>query len=612
MFPTVRIVAASFLFLATIAAYAPALDGGFIWDDDVYVTKNAALRDVAGLRRIWTDTRTTPQYYPLTHTTFWLQYQLWGTWTFPYHLLNVLLHAASAVLLWRVLERLAVPGAWLASALFALHPVHVESVAWITERKNVLSGVLYLGAALAYLRYALARTGEDSRRSPVENRPSPWLPWLSLALFGGALLSKTVVASLPVALALVLWWKRRRLTLSDAAVLVPMLVAGAVMGSRTAFLEKYQVGAFGEEWSFTFVERCLIAGRAWWFYLLKLIWPFGLAFVYPRWKIDSGAAWQYLFPLAALASVSALFLLRRRIGWGPLVAFAFFSLTLAPALGFFDVFPMKYSFVADHFQYLASIGPLSLLAVVLWRVLPPAIAARSAGRLRADSLSRGLAAAMIVALGLLTFVQAHDYEDIETLWRHTLARNPDAPMAHYNLGLLLDERDDVEATIAQYRAGLAVKPDMPDAHNNLARALARRGEFAEAMHHYRESLRIDPDQYLAYYNLGVALEQTGQLDEAMDQYREAIRRRPDFPEAYNNLATVLYKLGRLGEAVDQYREAIRRRPEFTEAHRNLAIVLYKLARFPEAWSEVEKCRQYACELPAELILDLTAKLGQSR
>jgi tetratricopeptide (TPR) repeat protein len=610
--PIARIVGAAFLVLAPIVAYTPAMDGGFIWDDDVYVAKNEALRDLDGLRRIWTDVRTTPQYYPLTHTTFWVQYQLWQTWTFPYHLLNVLLHGSSAVLLWSVLARLGVPGAWLASALFALHPVQVESVAWITERKNVLSGVLYLGAALAYLQYAFAGQEEHSRRPPVGKRPSVWLLWISVALFSGALLSKTVVASLPVALALVLWWKRGRLTLKDTAVLVPMLLAGAVMGYWTAYLEKYQVGAVGEEWSFTLVERCLIAGRALWFYLSKLVWPFRLTFVYPRWTIDSGIAWQYLFPLAALAGVSALFLLRRRLGWGPLVAFAYFSLTLVPALGFFDVYPMRYSFVADHFQYLASIGPLSLAAVVLWRVLPAAIAARGAGMRSVDSIRGGLAAAAIVGLGSLTFVQAHDYQDIETLWRRTLARNPEAAMAHYNLGLLLDERDEVEAAIVHYRAGLAVKPDMPDAHNNLARALARRGEFDEAMHHYRESLRIDPAQYLAYYNLGVALEQTGRLQEAMDQYQEAIRRRPEFPDAHNNLATVLYKLGRLQEAVVRYREAITRRPEFAEARSNLALVLFKLGRFAEAWSEVEICRKYGFEPPAELVSALTARLEPSR
>ena len=421
--------------LLVFLAYLPALHGGFIWDDDFYVTNNPTLHDLGGLQRIWFKVGAVPQYYPMVHTTFWLEYHLWGLNPVGYHLINVLLHATAAILLWQVLLHLQIPGAWLAAVLFALHPVCVESVAWITERKNVLSAVFYFAAALAYLRFvALEEPGGPNRLR--------WYWYLgALVLFMAALLSKTVTCSLPAALLLVCWWKKGRVQRGDILPLLPFFVLGVGLGLMTAWIEKYHVGAQGAEWSLTFGERCLIAGRALWFYAGKLVWPVHLTFIYPRWKIEPEVWWQWLFPIAAVGVVAGLWLARRRIGKGPLVAVLFFAGTLGPALGFVNVYPMRYSFVADHFQYLASVGLITLCAAGLARI------------------PRIIPATLVVLLGALTWQQAGIYRNLETLWRDTLAKNPDCWMAHNNLGHLLSNQGRIDEAMEHYHKAIQINPN---------------------------------------------------------------------------------------------------------------------------------------------------------
>jgi hypothetical protein len=384
--------------LLVFLAYLPALRGGFIWDDDAYVTHNPTLHDLGGLQRIWFELGAVPQYYPMVHTTFWLEYHLWGLHPVGYHLINVLLHAAAAIFLWQVLLRLRIRGAWLAAVLFALHPVCVESVAWITERKNVLSAVFYFTAALAFLRFVALEEPDGPNRLR-------WYWYLgALVLFMAALLSKTVTCTLPAALLLVCWWKKGRVQRGEILPLLPFFALGVGLGLITAWMEKFHVGAQGAEWSLTFADRCLIAGRALWFYAGRLVWPAHLTFIYPRWKIEPEVWWQWLFPVAAVGVVAGLWLARRRIGKGPLVAVLFFAGTLGPALGFVNVYPMRFSFVADHFQYLASVGLITLCAVGLAR------------------MPRVMPATLVVLLGALTWQQAGIYRNLETLWRDTLAR----------------------------------------------------------------------------------------------------------------------------------------------------------------------------------------------
>ena len=557
--------------LLTLVAYVPAMRGGFIWDDDDYVTQNQTLRSVDGLGKIWTKPGATFQYYPLVFTSFWAEYHLWKLQPFGYHFVNVLLHALNAVLLWRVLRRLEIQGAWCAAAIFALHPVQVESVAWVTERKNVLSGMFYLLAMLAWFRSRpwIAGQTDDSRN---------WRFYpLVILLFLCALLSKTVTCSLPAAIVLLTWWKRGRVERRDVLALIPLFVLGAALGLLTAWLEKHYVGA-GSEWTLSAVQRCLLAGRALWFYVGKLFWPHPLAFIYPRWTIDAGVWWQYSFPLAALVVPITLWLLRRRIGRGPLVAVLCFGGTLLPALGFIDVYPFVYSFVADHFQYLACIGPIALVASA------GAAVCRRAGQW-GRYLGMLTVAAVLMMLGVSTWRQGLIYKDLETLWRDTLAKNPDAWMAHNNLGIVLAGQGRISEAIAEYAAALRIKPDYADAHYNWGVAMASQGRISEAIAEYTAALRIQPDHAEAHNNLGIVLAGQGRISEAIAEYAAALRIKPEYAEAHHNLGIVLAGQGRISEAIAEYAAAVRIKPEFAEAHHNLGTVLAGQGRVAEAITE---------------------------
>jgi tetratricopeptide (TPR) repeat protein len=566
---------AALVFLLAIAAHWPALRGGFIWDDDDYVTENLTLRDADGLRRIWFEIGAVPQYYPLVHTTFWLEYRLWGLQPFGYHAVNVALHGLAAVLLGLVLRRLQLRGAWLAAAIFAVHPVMVESVAWITERKNVLSAVFYLGAALAYLRWR-----EDPGAARAETGPgakSAAAYWLALGLFVCAMLSKTVACSLPAALLLVSWWKHGRLRWREAAALTPFFAVGIGLGLLTVWIEKHNVGARGPDWALTFFERVLIAGRALWFYAGKLLWPTRLTFIYPRWEVNAAQAWQWLFPAAALGVVAALWFWRGRLGRGPLTAVLFFAGTLFPALGFFNVYPMRFSFVADHFQYLASTGLIALAAEGMSRGAQRWIA----GRGSAVWIRFGIAAPVLALLAVLTWRQCGVYRDLETLWRDTLRKNPDCWMAHNNLGHLLAAEGKLDDAEAHYRRALELKPEYEEALNNLGQALFLRGRVAEAIGYFQRALEREPNHPQALSNLGAALLLQGREAEALELLERALRIHPTSPETLNNLGAARAAQKRFAEAIGCYEQSLRLRPGQPQAHLNLGMALRETGRLEE-------------------------------
>jgi len=512
----VRVGPAAALVALTALAYAPVLHAGFVWDDDLHVTGNAALRTWHGLVRIWLEPGTILQYYPLTHSAWWLQYHVWGFVPVGYHVVNVVLHAASAVVLWRVLLDLGLPGAWTAAAVFALHPVHVESVAWVSELKNVQSGLFYLLAALAYLRWAL----------PEDAAPRTRLYAFSFVFFSCALLSKTVTCTLPVVLALVLWWKTGGLSRRRALGLVPLAIVGAIAAFVTAWMERHYVGAAGAEWTLSFPARCLVAGRALWFYAAKLVWPAGLSFVYTRWTIDPRVWWQWTFPLAAVIVVALLAVLARRGARGPLVAALVFIVTLVPALGFIDLYPMRYSFVADHFQYLASIA-----------LIVPVVAAGTVTirRVAPDALSP-VAAVLVGALAVFVWRQARVYETPETLWRATLARNPSAWMAHNNLGLVLEQSKRLDEAAEHFREATRLRPAYPEAIYNLGNVLAAEGRLAEAAQQYERALRLDDRFAVVHNNLGNVLVMLGRVAEGRQHYVRALQLDPSYTAARENLA----------------------------------------------------------------------------
>jgi tetratricopeptide (TPR) repeat protein len=558
------------IFCVTLLAYLPVLHGGFLWDDNFHVTQ-PDMQSVEGLKRIWCEVGATQQYYPLLHTAFWVEHQLWGDAVLGYHLTNILLHAAAACLAVAVMRRLALPGACLAGLVFALHPVCVESVAWISEQKNTLSTVFCLGSALVYLRF------------DQERRPSRY--FLALGLFVLALLTKTVSATLPAALLVVFWWQRGRLHWTrDMRPLLPWFGLGATAGLLTSWVERTFIGAQGADFSLTVLERCLLAGRVIWFYLGKLVWPADLIFIYPRWVIDAAVWWQYLFPLGVVALVAGLGMVARRQR-GLLAGFLIFAGTLFPAVGFINVYPFIFSYVADHFQYQASLG-----------IIVPVAAALTLAAGRLPSAVRWLTpvggGVLLATLGALTWRQCDIYRDAGTLYRATLARNPACWMAHTNLGDLLSRIPGrLPEAIAHFEAALRINSRDVNAHNNLGHAFAETpGRLPAAIAEYEAALRIDPRFAPAHNNLGIVLEKIpGRLPEAIGHLEAAVRLAPDAAEMRDNLGVALLKIPeRAPEATAQFEAAVRLNPGSADMQNNLGVALAKIpGRLPEATAHLE-------------------------
>jgi protein O-mannosyl-transferase len=607
--------AAAALFAATLIVYIPVLrTGGFIWDDPQYITGNPLLRTWPGLLAIWIHPSALPQYYPLVHTTFWIEYHLVGLHPLLYHLDNILLHVIAAILLWRALARLGVPAPWLAAAIFAVHPVQVESVAWPTERKNVLSLVFYLLSFHAYWSFMERRKAADY--------------FLALLFFIAALLSKSVTCSLPAAILLIVYWKSGRLRWADVRPLIPFFLLGAVMAVITANLERDHVGASGPEWNFTFADRCLIAGRALWFYAGKLLWPHPLVFIYPRWQgmTLSQRPWLIAFPLAALGAIAALWLLRRRIGRGPIVAALFFAGTLLPALGFVNLYPMRYSFVADHFQYHASIGLIVLAAAGLRRL-------RAIG-----------CAVVLAALGLLTWQQGYLYQNQLVLWKNTVDHNPhswmawgnlgdeyaalsnrsdlpqpernqdrararqcyvelyklapDQPLAHLKWGIVKEYDGDLEAAQAEFEQAVQLAPSFTIAMNSLGMLLMREHRPIEAMQRYRQAIELDPGYAEVRVNYGDALLAQGDKAAAFSQYSEAAARRPDNVEAQFKLANMLLTDDKRPDlAIPHYLAAVYADPNRADVRTNLAVALIGMGRYDEAREQCQAALRIDPNLP---------------
>jgi protein O-mannosyl-transferase len=575
------------LVFATLVAYLPSLSGEFIWNDSDYVTA-PALRSLHGFARIWTVLGATQQYYPLLHSAFWVQHRLFGDNPLGYHVVTLLLHAASAVLFALVLRRLldscaagtrSYPGAeWLAAMLFALHPAHVESVAWITEQKNTLSLVFYLGAALAYLKF-------DAMRKPA---PYGW----ALALFVLSLLTKTVTATLPAALLVVFWWRRGRLSWRrEVLPLLPWFAIGACAGLFSSWVEKTYVGAQGSEFNLPLLGRALVAGRAIWFYTATLAWPFNLNFIYPRWTVDAATGWQWLFPIGVAVVAAALWAIRGR-SRGPLAAYLFFVGSLFPALGIVDLYGARYSWVWDHWQYLPDLGPLALggvLMVAAWQAVPAGL----------GWLGRWLTAALALVLGGLTWSHCVMFHDNQTLYLTTIERNPGSWMAHNNLGLAWSKLPGrLDDAVAQYQEALRLKPDIAETHTNLGSALAQMpGRLDDAVAQFQEALRLDSKYPDAHFYLANALVQTGRIPEAIQNYEEALRADPNLAEASNNLGMILCRIGRTDEGMARIEAAIRIQPDYVQAHFARGAALMQAGRRDDAALEFERVLQLRPDFP---------------
>ncbi len=545
------------LVLLTMVAYGAALRAGFIWDDDQHLTANRCIIGPSGLRGIWTTSSAV--YYPLVLTSFWIQHAIWGLNPFFYHLVNVLMHAINAILLWRVLLRLGLPAAWFGAALWALHPVQVESVAWVTELKNVQSCFFYLLAILFFLKWRA-----------VAGRVEKAVLDYALVIFFAALaiLSKASTVMLPVVLALCWWWKERRWRWRNTIWLLPFFIMSAAASAWTVWEQRFHSRAQGEEWSQSGLERLAIAGKTVWFYVGKLLWPHPLVFVYPRWQLDLSKALSW-GPLVAAVLVWVVLWFGRnetRLRSG-FFAFSYFLVSLFPVMGFFNVYFFRYSFVGDHFQYLASMGIVALLAAGLSRLPKP---------------MQQLPVLLLSILLVLTWQQTKVYHDQETLWRDTLAKNPAAWMAHNNLATLLAEQGKIPEAIQHYKEAIRLKPDHAQAYYDLGNVLAHQGRVAEAIEDYRQAIRFKPDHAQAYDMLGNAMVSQGKVSEAIQYYQRAIELRPDDAEAYNNLGGALVLQGKLPEAIQYYQRAIQLKPDSGLFWYNVALVLDRQGKLPEA------------------------------
>ena len=558
-----RCLLALLLALATALAYHGSWHGGFIWDDDDYVTKNPLLTAGDGLQRIWFSLDAPSQYFPLTYTVLRVERSLWGLNPTGYHWVNLVLHIANALLVWRLLARLKIPGAFLAASIFALHPVQIESVAWITELKNVLMGFFFLLTLIAWVAFL----DEEAKRR--------WRFYAAALLcFLVALSAKSTASTLPAALLLILWLEKKPITKSRLVQIVPFVLLGLAMGSVAIWWERYHQGTRGALFALPPVERLLLASRATWFYLGKLFWPADLTFIYPQWRISSANPSDYLWLFAGLAVATAIVFLRRRTGRGLEVAALSFVATLGPVLGFIMLYTFRYTYVADHYQYLACIGPTALVAAGL---------ARWAGRGAAHRMiSTALSLSVVAILAPLTWRQSATYRDVETLWRSTIAKNPACWMAYNNLGIELASRGDFGQAIQNYERSIELEADFAQAHYNLGNALLQKGEVDRAMAECQVSLRLGPNDPDAHVALGNAFLAADRGDESIAQYEQALKWQPGHADAHYNLGRALQQKGDIAPAAYHYEEALALSPDLSEAHLNLGNIRLQEGREEEA------------------------------
>jgi protein O-mannosyl-transferase len=540
------------LIIIIFITYSNSLNNGYIWDDNRYVTQNSLLQNGDGLKKIWFNVGATVQYYPIVFTSFWIENKLYGLEPRGYHIDNIILHILNALLLWMVLEQLAIPYAWLCAAIFALHPMQVETVAWIAERKNLLSCFFYLLSVLCFFKFLPPNIPKEiavPNLKKEKKQKKNTLDWrfyaFSLMFFISAMLSKTVAASLPVVFLIIYFWKRNKFDMSVLKCTIPFFVIGLMLGLVTVHLEKYNVLAMGKDWDFSFIDRILIAGRALCFYPAKLILPLQQIFIYPRWNIDPAQWRQYLFPAADLCVVAALILLRKKIGLAAIAAALFYIFTLAPALGFFNVYPMRYSFVADHFQYMAGIG-----------IIAPIIAAIYYTSLRYTKHPKRImtvfGAIIIIWLSMKSYSQTNVYKDQKALWQDTINKNDRAWIAYNNLGGVFAREGNYAEARKYYEECLILKPDHSGAMFNIGNIYAIEGNLQKAEDEYIKAIQMCTDNTIdeMYYQLAMLYVNEQKMDEALNTFNTAISKNPQNAKALNGLAGIYEELGRYQEALN--------------------------------------------------------------
>jgi len=585
---------AGLLILVTLLAYLPATHGGYIWDDDVYVTGNPLLTAPDGLRRIWFSLDSPSQYFPLVYTTFRIEHALWGLNPAGYHWVNILLHIANALLVWRLLARLKIPGAWLAAIIFAVHPVHVESVAWITERKNVLMLFFFLLSLLSWVEFV---------EEPAEKTQRRWLFYALALLFHAlALFAKTTACTLPAALFLILWLRHKPIGLRRILQIVPFLLLGIGMGLLTVWWERFHQGTHGKLFSFGLADRILIATHAVWFYAGKLLWPANLTFSYPLWTLHPGNPLSYGWLLAGIVLCHVIYCAREDIGRSAEVAVLFFVATLSPILGFIMLYTFLYSFVADHYQYVASIGPIALVsagAVTL---------ADSCKNIR--NIIRATATLIVLFLAFLTWNQCHIYRDGRAVWLDTLEKNPRSLMANFNLANQLMRDGNFKASLTLYDRAIDIDPTFADARCNRGDNYTALGRPADAIADYEAAARLQPGNVIIENTVANALKKANRLDEAIPHFEQVAKLQPHTAAVEKNLADALAARGHFAAAIPHYEELAHIFPADFRPHLFLGHAWLALGKTADALREYHEALSIAPDSP-EVLTKLAWMLATS-
>ena len=566
------------LFCATVVVYLPALSAGFVWDDNMMLTDNALVKEPRGIVSIWFSTAL-PDYYPLTSSSLWLEWRLWGARPFGYHLVNILFHAGSACLFWRILNALRLPGALLAALVFALHPMNVQSVAWISERKNTLCMFFFLLSVLWYLR------SEQLHSKPAEatnkGSTSRWY-WLSLLAFLGALLSKTAVVALPIVLLVLVWWKSgegegapnfRKLIVRMS----PYFALSLMLGIVTLWFQSHRAIGDDSIRNESLLTRIAAAAQSFWFYLGKILAPIQVSFVYPEWNIhaESLTGWLPLLAIGVLFLTCWFF--RRSWGRAALFALSYFLLMLLPILGLVNIYFHRYSLVADHWAYFASLG------IIAYVICGGAFVFHRMNNSARWLFPSAAIAAVLFSTGI-TWSQAGVYRDLPTLWNDTISKNPRCWLAHNNLGQILAGQGRNEEALVHYQRALEAKPDSSEVLNNMAAALLDLHKPSEALRYLNKAVSVDAKSAMAYYNLGLAYDQLNQPSKAEANYRRACDIDPDLYIAQSNLGVLFYSTGRKSEAIEAFKRALKAKPDHSEALNNLGVIYYELRKYAEAES----------------------------
>jgi tetratricopeptide (TPR) repeat protein len=567
------------LALVTIATYWPATRHDFVnYDDNIYVTSNVHVQNGLTLESIkWAFLNpVSANWHPLTMLSHMLDCQLFGLKPWGHHLTNLLLHALNTVLVF-VLLRSMTGALWrslMVAALFGLHPLHVESVAWVAERKDVLSAFFGLLALWTYARFA-----EESR---TQGDRSKLFYGLTLLFFAFGLMSKAMLVTMPCVLLLLDYWPLQRFKLQgpgfrvQSLVLekIPFFVMAAAV-SVVTFVMQRQGGTVKTVENLPLGARVGNALVSFCRYLGKLFWPTDLAVFYPHpgyWPLA-----EVLLAGVLLAGISALLFMQRRQYPFLLMGWLWFIGTLVPVIGLVQVGEQA---MADRYTYIPALG---VLILAIWG------AYELARRWRYHEIALSVSGSVAIVLCLaLTRQQLGYWQDSETLFRHTLKVTENNYIAHNNLGDALFNKGQTGEAISQYQEAIRSKPDYADAHYNLGIALLKKGQTDEAISQYQEAIRLKSDYAETHNNLGIALLKKGQTNEAISQYQEAIRLKSDYAEAHNNLGNALIKKGQTDEAISQYQEAIRLKSDYAEAHYNLGIVLFNKGQVGEAISQYQE------------------------